>query len=64
MADDVEITIEQKITKLEDEIHRINNKLSNDGFVAKAPAATIEKEKIRLAGYRKALQQLQERQAS
>lgn len=51
--------INDDITRLKDEIQRISNKLKNSGFVAKAPAATIEKEKIRLAGCEKNLQLLQ-----
>jgi len=53
---------ELKIAQLEDEIQRIRNKLNNDGFVCKAPAATIEKEKIRLADVERDLQQLLARQ--
>lgn len=43
--------LNEEISRLENEIHRISNKLNNDGFVSKAPAATIEKEKLRLAGF-------------
>ena len=38
-----------------DEIERLEKKLSNQGFVAKAPAAVVEGEKIKLAKYRENL---------
>ncbi|MBE8168849.1 MAG: valine--tRNA ligase [Shewanella sp.] len=41
--------IDKQLEKLEKEVSRINGKLSNQGFVAKAPAAVIEKEKAKLA---------------
>ncbi len=37
--------------KLLGEIERINKKLANEGFVAKAPAAVVEAEKAKLARY-------------
>jgi valyl-tRNA synthetase len=45
---------EQK--KLLGEIERIEKKLSNEGFVAKAPAAVVEGEKTKLAKYRENLE--------
>lgn len=57
-------TLNEQIAHLEDEIHRISNKLNNSGFVSKAPAATIEKEKNRLADFEKDLQALQAKLAS
>jgi len=45
---------EQK--KLEGEIARINGKLSNEGFVAKAPAAVVDAERAKLAKYRENLE--------
>ena len=45
---------EQK--KLAGEIERIEKKLSNEGFVAKAPAAVVEGEKAKLAKYRENLE--------
>lgn len=57
-------TLNEQIANLEDEIHRISNKLNNSGFVSKAPAATIEKEKNRLADFEKDLQALQAKLAS
>ncbi len=44
---------EQK--KLVGEIERLEKKLSNEGFVAKAPAAVVEGEKAKLAKYRENL---------
>ncbi len=49
---DAEITrLNKELEKLGKEVGRISKKLSNEGFVAKAPAAVIEKEKEKLAGY-------------
>ena len=42
-------------TKLEGEIARINAKLSNEGFVAKAPAAVVEGERAKLEKFRENL---------
>ncbi|MBO7171212.1 MAG: hypothetical protein J6W28_08565, partial [Clostridia bacterium] len=47
------LTAEQK--KLEGEIARLAGKLSNEGFVAKAPAAVVEAEKVKLEKYRENL---------
>lgn len=53
-----------QITLLEQEIQRISNKLSNSGYVSKAPAAAIEKERIRLEKCEQSLKALRERPAS
>ena len=37
------------------EIERLNKKLSNEGFVAKAPAAVVEGERNKLAKYQETL---------
>ena len=42
-------------TKLLGEIERLEKKLSNEGFVAKAPAAVVDGEKAKLAKYRENL---------
>ena len=50
--------LEAETKKNEEEILRLEKKLSNEGFVAKAPAAVVEQEKAKLAKYldtRKAL---------
>jgi len=43
--------LEKEIKKLEGEVERIDKKLSNQGFVAKAPEEVIEKEKEKREGY-------------
>ena len=43
--------LEKEIKKLESEVERIDKKLSNQGFVAKAPEEVIEKEKEKRDGY-------------
>ena len=50
----------KEITRLEGEIARINGKLSNEAFVAKAPAAVIELERGRIAQNTATLTKLQE----
>ena len=50
------LTAEKK--KLEGEIERIKKKLSNEGFVAKAPAAVVEGEKKKLFSYKEALEKV------
>ncbi len=47
--------LEGEKKKLEGEIARIEKKLSNEGFVAKAPAAVVEGEKAKMAKYRENL---------
>ena len=56
LADVVDFEAERKrlleqMKKNDGEIERIEKKLSNDGFVAKAPAAVIEGERAKLAKY-------------
>ncbi|NVK10862.1 MAG: valine--tRNA ligase [Gammaproteobacteria bacterium] len=41
--------LEKDLAKLDNEITRLSGKLSNEGFVAKAPAAVIDKEREKLA---------------
>ncbi len=47
--------LEGEKTKVEGEIERIEKKLSNEGFVSKAPAAVVEGEKAKMAKYRETL---------
>ena len=47
--------LEAEQKKLVGEIERIEKKLSNEGFVAKAPAAVVDGEKAKLAKYRENL---------
>ena len=48
--------LEGEAKKLEGEIARLVGKLSNEGFVAKAPAAVVEGEKAKLTKYRENLE--------
>ena len=47
--------------KLEDEVERVVKKLSNEGFVAKAPAKIIEEEKAKQQKYEEMLAKVSER---
>ena len=47
--------LEKEAEKVKGEIERIEKKLSNDGFVKKAPAAVIEGERKKLASYKEKL---------
>lgn len=56
LADMVDLDAERKrlsaeLEKLDKEIARVNGKLANEGFVAKAPAAVIDAERAKLAAY-------------
>ena len=52
--------LNKEINKLENEIQRVTSKLSNENFVAKAPASVVEKEKLKLNETEKALANLKE----
>ena len=52
-AEIARLSVEEK--KFESEIARIDAKLSNEGFVAKAPAAVVEAERTKRAGYEEKL---------
>ena len=52
--------IKAEIAKTDEEIARAEGKLANEGFVAKAPAALIEKEHEKLAKYREQRKGLEE----
>ncbi|ENP7458641.1 valine--tRNA ligase [Vibrio fluvialis] len=54
----------KEIAKTEGEIKRIEGKLGNEGFVAKAPEAVIAKEREKLDGYKETLVKLAEQQAT
>jgi valyl-tRNA synthetase len=45
------VRLEKEAQTLRSEVERIDNKLANAGFVAKAPAKVIEEEKAKLADY-------------
>ncbi|WP_127478031.1 valine--tRNA ligase [Sulfurivermis fontis] len=53
----------REMGKLEKDIERMQGKLSNEAFTAKAPAELVEKERTRLAEVQSALAQLTEQQA-
>ncbi len=53
--------IEKDRAGLEKEIQKIKGKLQNEGFLAKAPAAVVEKEKAKLAEYEEKVGALKER---
>ncbi|MGE6649381.1 valine--tRNA ligase [Shewanella colwelliana] len=52
--------IDKQLEKLAGEFKRIEGKLSNQGFVAKAPAAVIEKERAKQAEYQRDMDKLTE----
>ncbi|WP_442603468.1 valine--tRNA ligase [Paenibacillus sp. KN14-4R] len=45
------VRLEKEVATLDGEVERIEKKLANQGFVAKAPAKVIEEEKAKLADY-------------
>ena len=48
--------LEAEKAKIKGEIDRLVKKLSNEGFVAKAPAAVVEGEKAKLSKYKETLE--------
>ncbi|MGL9750558.1 MAG: valine--tRNA ligase [Symbiopectobacterium sp.] len=54
----------KEVAKVEAEINRIDNKLSNEGFVARAPEVVISKEREKRDGYAVAKAKLLEQQAT
>ena len=50
--------IEKEVARFEREIANSNGKLSNEGFVGRAPAAVVTQEKERLAGFQATLEKL------
>jgi valyl-tRNA synthetase len=53
----------KEIARLEGEIAKANAKLSNESFVARAPAAVVEQEKQRLIGFDATLSKVREQAA-
>lgn len=58
------IRLAKEVQKIEAEIQRIDNKLGNVGFVAKAPEAVVAKEREKRDAYKQSLLKLAEQQAS
>ncbi|GLQ71347.1 valine--tRNA ligase [Vibrio penaeicida] len=56
--------LDKEVKKTHGEIKRIEGKLSNEGFVAKAPEAVIAKEREKLEGYQDTLVKLEEQKAT
>lgn len=54
----------KEVAKTEGEIKRIEGKLGNEGFVAKAPEHVIAKEREKLDGYKDTLAKLEEQKAT
>ncbi|MBB1268700.1 valine--tRNA ligase [Shewanella sp. SR44-3] len=52
--------IDKQLEKLAQEIARIEGKLSNEGFVAKAPAAVIDKERAKMTDLSRDIEKLNE----
>ncbi|MNP17382.1 Valine--tRNA ligase [compost metagenome] len=50
--------LDKEIARLDGEVKRVGGKLGNEGFVAKAPAEVIEKERAKLAEAEQALSNL------
>lgn len=50
----------KEVARLEGEITKAEAKLGNESFVARAPAAVVEQERARLAGFRQALDRLRD----
>ncbi|MBR9859100.1 MAG: valine--tRNA ligase, partial [Gammaproteobacteria bacterium] len=54
--------LQKELGKVTGEIKRLEGKLNNAGFVAKAPADVVEKEQEKLADYQATLVKLQQQQ--
>ena len=54
------VRLGKSIEKLEKELERVANKLSNPGFTEKAPAVVLEKEKEKAAGFERDIAKLKD----
>jgi valyl-tRNA synthetase len=54
IIDKTETSLTEQMEQIETDIHRISNKLNSDGFMSKAPAAFVEKERDKLTALKKA----------
>ncbi|ART51215.1 valine--tRNA ligase [Acidovorax carolinensis] len=57
------VRLSKEIARIDGEITKANNKLSNEAFVAKAPAAVIDQEKKRIADFGSTLTRLRDQLA-
>ncbi len=55
------LVLKKKLEKLNKEVERVDKKLSNQGFIAKAPANVIEEEKAKQADYKEKRETVQAR---
>ena len=65
-ADNAQILtrLAEEVERLEGEIHKISNKLNNEGFLARVPAAFIEKEQKKMAVFQHNQAKIKEKIAS
>ena len=54
------VRLDKEIARLDGEVKRVGGKLANEGFVAKAPAEVLEKERAKLAEAEQALSKMVE----
>jgi valyl-tRNA synthetase len=57
------VRLSKEIARIDGEVTKANNKLSNEAFVAKAPAAVIDQEKKRIADFGSTLTRLRDQLA-
>ena len=57
------IRLGKEVTRLEEQITKASVKLSNEAFVAKAPAAVLEQERKRVADFAATLEKVKEQLA-